>query len=72
MKLSVKVTASAGEALVEKIDETSFHVWVRQAPVDGQANAAVCRALAKYFDVAPSRVSVVRGHTSRNKIIEIL
>lgn len=72
MKLSVKVIASAGEALVEKIDETSFHVWVRQAPVDGQANAAVCRALAKYFDVAPSRVSVVRGHTSRNKIIEIL
>lgn len=72
MKLSVKVTASAGEALVEKVNETDFHVWVREAPVDGRANAAVCRALAKYFDVAPSRVQMIKGHTSRNKIIEIV
>lgn len=72
MIVSVKVTASAGEAYLEEAHQGQFNIWVRETPVDGKANTAVCRAIAKHFGIAPSRVSVKKGHTSRHKIIEII
>lgn len=44
---------------------------VTAPPVDGKANRALCKLLAKRVGVAPSRVSVVRGETSRDKLIRI-
>ena len=40
-------------------------------PVDGKANAALCRLIAKRAGVAPSRVEIVRGHTAREKVIRV-
>ena len=40
-------------------------------PVDGAANAALIRLLAKRLGVAKSKVSLVSGATARNKIVEI-
>lgn len=42
---------------------------VAAAPVDGKANAALCKLLAGAAGVPPSRVSVVRGLTSRDKTV---
>jgi len=46
-------------------------VAVHAQPVDGQANAAVMQALSEALDVRPGQISVVSGHTSRTKIVEI-
>jgi len=42
---------------------------VSAPPVDGKANKALCRLVAKRAGVAPSRVSVVRGEKSRQKLL---
>lgn len=42
---------------------------VAAPPVDGKANRALCRLIAKRIGVAPSKVSVVRGEKSRDKLI---
>jgi uncharacterized protein len=42
---------------------------VSAPPVDGKANKALCRLVAKRAGVAPSRVSVVRGEKSRDKVL---
>lgn len=39
--------------------------------MDGAANAACIEALARYLEVAPSRVALVRGPASRQKTFEI-
>jgi uncharacterized protein (TIGR00251 family) len=44
---------------------------VSAPPVDGKANKALCRLVAKRARVAPSRVSVVRGEKSRQKLLLI-
>jgi uncharacterized protein len=44
---------------------------VTAAPVDGKANAALCRLIAKRLGVAPSRVSVIRGEKSREKLVRV-
>lgn len=38
---------------------------------DGKANAALEELLAKTFDVSKSAVTIVSGHASRNKHVEI-
>ena len=44
---------------------------VTAPPVDGKANKALCRLIAKRVGVAPSRVSVVRGEKSREKVVRV-
>ena len=46
-------------------------IRVTAPPVDGRANDALCRLVAKAAGVAPSRVQVVRGHTARDKVLRI-
>ena len=40
-------------------------------PVDGAANKTCVKFLAKWLRVSPSRVRIVTGLGSKNKIIEI-
>lgn len=44
---------------------------VTAAPVEGKANKALCKLIAKRVGVAPSRVSVVRGERSREKVVRV-
>lgn len=46
-------------------------VRVTAPPVEGRANKAVCRLLAKAAGVPPSRVSVERGDSRRDKLVRI-
>jgi len=46
-------------------------IRVTAPPVDGKANEALCRLIARAAGVPPSRVSVVRGHTSRDKLVRV-
>lgn len=45
----------------------SVTVYVRERAIDGAANAGVIAALAAHFGVPRSRVSIVRGESSRIK-----
>jgi uncharacterized protein (TIGR00251 family) len=46
-------------------------VRVTAAPAEGKANDAVRKLLAKRLGIAPSRVAVVRGASSRDKLVEV-
>lgn len=71
-KFFVKAKPGAKSAKAVKISENHFEISVKERPEGGKANAAVIRALAEYFDIAPSRLKIISGQTFRNKIIEIL
>jgi uncharacterized protein (TIGR00251 family) len=46
-------------------------IRVTAPPVDGKANAALCAFVAERAGVPPSRVEVVRGATSRDKVVRV-
>jgi uncharacterized protein (TIGR00251 family) len=46
-------------------------VRVTAPPVDGRANQALCALVARRAGVAAGRVSVVRGHTGRDKVVRV-
>ncbi|OHA49163.1 MAG: hypothetical protein A2Z62_00155 [Candidatus Terrybacteria bacterium RIFCSPLOWO2_02_42_20] len=72
MRISVKAKTNAKKELVEKITDKEFVVSVKEPPIDGRANWAICRAVAEYFGVSPSRVNVISGQSAKNKILEII
>ena len=67
----VTVTPGARSERIERIDASRLRVAVTEPPREGRANAAVVRAVARFFGVRASAVRIVRGMTSRSKIIEI-
>ncbi|MBP5364096.1 MAG: DUF167 domain-containing protein [Alphaproteobacteria bacterium] len=60
-------------ARVQKIvaDGDTLRVYTNATPTDGEANTAVIKMLAKHYDVPKSRIAIVRGATSHDKVIEI-
>lgn len=71
MKLFVHAKPKSKEERVEQIDDTHFIVRVKEAPEGGKANEAVIRALARHLDVAQSRLSLVRGSSGKQKVLEL-
>lgn len=70
-KISVTVKPNARHAGVEQTSEAEFHVTVREPARDGAANRAVTQALAEFLAVPKSQVRIVRGQSSRKKLVEI-
>ncbi len=73
--LRVRLTPRGGRDRVEGwIDNPSgrvLKVRVAAPPVDGQANAALIRLLAKSLGVAKSAVAITAGQTARIKTVAI-
>ena len=71
MRYTVRVTPHAKHEAVTEIDPQTLHVRVAVPPEKGRANAAVIAAIAEHLGVAPSRITIVRGHAARQKIVDI-
>jgi uncharacterized protein (TIGR00251 family) len=71
MKISIQVKPNAKENKVEKMGHHQFLVKVKAPPKEKKANKEVIETLAKYFDLPPSRLSIVAGLRSRQKIVNI-
>ena len=69
----LRVRAQPRASRTEIVGEHGDALRVRLAapPVDGAANDELVRVVAKALRVAPSRVSVVAGLSSRDKILHI-
>jgi uncharacterized protein (TIGR00251 family) len=71
MLINVKVKPNARQNTVQKIDESNFVVFTTTTPEDGKANKSVIELLSDFFRIAKSKIIIIRGQTSKNKVIEI-
>ena len=71
MRIEIRVKPNRKVASITADLFGSLIVAVREPPVDGQANAAVIAALAGYYDVPKSAITILRGHKNKIKLIEI-
>lgn len=67
----VRLTTRAQKDEVVGVKGDQLAVRVTTPPVDGRANAAACRALAKRLGRPKTSVEVVRGLRSREKTFEV-
>lgn len=52
-------------------DDGSLTVYVKAPAIEGRANLAAVKLLAKHFGVVSSKVRLVRGATSKYKVFEV-
>ena len=74
--LTVRLTPKGGRDAIDGIEQSAdgrsvLRVRVRAAPSEGEANKALVRLIAKYLGVAARQVTIVAGHTSRQKRLKI-
>ncbi|MBN2619628.1 DUF167 domain-containing protein [candidate division WOR-3 bacterium] len=72
MLLHVNVITRAPVPSVLARTPDHFTVKVTAPPEKGKANEEVCRLLADHFAVPRSAVRIIRGLTTRKKIVEII
>jgi uncharacterized protein len=71
LRVQVRAHPGARRERVELLPDGSLGVWVRTRAVEGQANAAIERALASALSLRPRQVALISGHTSRHKVAQV-
>ncbi|WP_225009992.1 DUF167 domain-containing protein [Novosphingobium percolationis] len=69
-RLAVRVTPGAKVEGIS-IEQGRVSVKVRAKPEDGKATTAVLALVAAALEVAPSKVELLRGATSREKLLRV-
>ena len=67
---NIRVTPHARQNKVVECDGV-LRVYTTTAPENGRANDAVVKLLAEYFNVPKSRIKIIKGLTSRDKIVTV-
>jgi uncharacterized protein (TIGR00251 family) len=70
-RLRLRVSPGAARAGVVGRHGDAWKVRVAAAPEGGRANAAVVRLLADTLSVPRDAVTLVSGHSGRDKIVEL-
>jgi len=71
MRIKVKVKPNANKNELKEISTGFFEARVSVPPEKGKANQRVIELLAKHFKVPKSAVSLISGHTFKEKVFEI-
>lgn len=71
LRIRLTPRAKGRDRLAGRREDGVVLARVSAPPVDGRANEALCRLLADALDVPPSRVSVIRGQTAREKVVRV-
>lgn len=70
--LSIRVQPNASRnEIVGWLDDGSLKIRIQTPPQDGKANKALIAFLAKELGVSKNQISILRGETSRQKVIAI-
>lgn len=72
MYVKVKAFPDAGKETVQKINNDTFRITVKEPARAGAANKRLIDIIAYELKVEPNRVRLVKGHTAASKIFEIL
>lgn len=72
VRIAVRVQPRAGRDRVVGAHGGALKVQVTAPPVEGAANQAVVTLLAEWLGVPRRSVAVLRGHATRDKLIEVV
>jgi uncharacterized protein len=68
--LFYKVSVSFHKDFIE-VNGDQIEIGVMAKPIKGEANSEIIKKIAKKFGIPKSKVRIVSGVKSRNKVIEL-
>jgi len=70
MILEIRVTPKAGRNLIKKENGT-LKAYLTKPAHEDQANVQLIELLSEYLNIAKSKIKIIKGRKSRDKLIEI-
>lgn len=71
MKIEVKVYPKSSRHMLV-VKDGIIKAYLTSAPDKGKANKELVELLAEEYKVPKSRVVILKGETSRNKVVEVM
>jgi uncharacterized protein (TIGR00251 family) len=71
IRISVIIQPRSSKNEAKGVYNDALKIRLTSPPVDGEANKACMRFFAKWLGISPSKVSIIQGLSSKNKIIEV-
>ena len=71
MRITIVAKPKKKRAYVEQLSASQYVVSVKEPPINGRANEAIIKALAEYFSIPRSSITLISGHTAKIKIFEV-
>lgn len=71
MLIKLKVKPNSRKNEITEIGENYYEARVSVPPEKGKANRRVIELLSEYFRIPKSRITIIRGETGKEKVIEI-
>jgi len=72
MKYTIKVIPKSSQTEIINEKDDFLKIKLKAIPEKGKANTELIKFLAKHFKTTKSNINIIKGKTSRNKIIEII
>jgi len=69
--VKVRIVPGSSKNKIVGVYNDALKITVTAPPVEGKANKKCIIYLAKYFDIAKSKIEIISGQTSKNKLIKI-
>ena len=69
--ISLFVKPKSKKKYVKPIDAETYEIAITAKPEKGKPNKEIIEDLANYFKIQKSRITIVKGHKSHTKLIEI-
>jgi len=70
-RLKVRVQPRSSRNAIGNMVAGELKIFLTALPVDSAANTSLCRLLAKLLACPQRCISIVRGQTSRHKVLDI-
>lgn len=72
MYLKIKVKAGQKREEVEKVNENTFHISVKEKAERNMANTRILEILSLELKIPINKIRIINGHQSSTKLISIL
>ena len=70
MLINVRVVPNAKKELLIK-NEASYKAYLNAPAIEGKANKALVRLLARFLDISKSKIEIIKGLKSRDKVVRV-
>ena len=72
IRLAVQITPNAKKTEVVGLLDDALKLRLQAQPVEGKANEALVRFLAKALGVPRGAVTIMHGHANKRKLVEVV
>ena len=71
MKVNIRVIPKSSQRMVQSELDGSLKVKLTAAPEKGKANKQLVEVLAEHYQVSKSKIRILKGTASKNKIVDV-